>query len=321
MKLLKVFIFAVLFVSVSSESFSQDFYFTYGTPSSITIPYGANSVNATYTFNYYWEGVTLIRPRLSIELDGTTIAGAICEGNDSYLPSSYTFNLTPGTHTIKLKLSDLGQWSNSCTQANIWQITTISVTPKFTVRNENIFTIGSIYVDNYYASKSSPYDRSSNSTDNYAIGAIDQYAVGYNWVWNSSGINNSEWKKQLQNQNPANYSYSRNTNYIVQSNDNSTKLIAGLRKICKPNFQNSFVGVGNGGVIKVNNTQYNSPTSQFDVVELNPITGTAVYQVINEIGYSFHHWSDNSTTVTKTFNPGYYSNIYCLLHRQTFNNK
>ena len=26
--------------------------------------------------------------------------------------------------------------------------------------------------------------------------------------------------------------------------------------------------------------------------------------MINEIGYSFHHWSDGSTTSTKIFNPG-----------------
>lgn len=235
MKLFKVFILAILFISVYSETFSQDFYFTYNPPASITIPYGANSVNATYTFTYYWQDVTLIRPRLSIEFDGTTIAGAICEGGDSYLPSSYTFNLTSGAHTIKLKLSDLGQQSNSCTQANIWQVVTINVTPKFTVRNENIFTTGDIYVDNYDVSKNSPYDRPSNATNNYAIGAINQNAVGYDWIWNNSGINNSKWERQLPNQNPSHYSYLRNTTYTVQSNDNSTKLIAGLRKICKPN--------------------------------------------------------------------------------------
>lgn len=306
MKLLKVFILAVLFISVYSESFSQDFYFTYNPPSSITIPYGANSVDATYTFNYYWnEGMILIRPKLSIQLDGTTIAGAICEGGDSYLPSSYTLNLTSGTHTIKLTLSDLGQQSNSCTQANIWQITTITVTPKFTLRNENIFTTGTIYVDNYDVSKNSPYDRPSNVTNNYAIGAINQNAVGYDWVWNNSGINNSKWQKQLYNNpNMSDLSYDRNTAYNVQSNDNSTKLIAGLRKICNVNFQNSFVGVGNGGVIKVNNTQYNSPTSTFDVIELNPITGTAVTQTFNSIIYSFDHWNDGSTSANKIFNPG-----------------
>ncbi|MBE0539043.1 MAG: T9SS type A sorting domain-containing protein [Ignavibacterium sp.] len=305
MKNLQVCLFVIFFVSISIEILSQEFAFTYNAPSSITIPYGANSVNATYTFTYYIpEDVVLIRPRLSIEFDGNTVAGAICEGNDAYLPSSYTFNLTTGAHIIKLKLSDLGQQSNSCNQANIWQTTQINVTPKFTVRNENIFTVGSIYVDNYSVSKSSPYDRPSSATNNYAIGAIDQDYDGYHWIWNNSGINDSKWQHKIYNAIPTDYSTDRNTSYTVQSNDNSTKLIAGLRKIYKVNFQNIFVSIGNGGVIKVNDIQYNSPTAQFDVVELNPITATAVNQVINEIAYSFNHWSDGSTLTTRTFNPG-----------------
>lgn len=304
MKLLRVFIFAVLIISVSSEIFSQDFFFTYTGPTTVVVPYGLNSVNATYYFTYYnYTGGPLIRPRLGIERDSEQLTDPICVGGDAFLPSSFTISFTPGVHTVRFTLSDLGQ-ANHCSQANIWQVVNISVTPKFTVRNENIFTIGSIYVDNYYVSKNSPYDRPSYSTDNYAIGAIDQYAVGYNWIWNNSGVNNSDWRKQLYNDlNKSFLSNIRNTNYTVQSNDNSTKLIAGLRKICKPNFQNSFVGGSNSGVIKVNNTQYNSPTAQFDVVELNPISATAVYQAINEIGYTFNHWNDGSTSITKTFNP------------------
>ncbi len=60
-------------------------------------------------------------------------------------------------------------------------------------------------------------------------------------------------------------------------------------------FRNSFVGVGNGGVIKVNGTQYNSPTSTFPVREGTSITGEAIYQVSNGIEYLFDHWSDGST--------------------------
>ncbi len=303
MKLLKGFILAVLFISVYSETFSQEFYFTYTGPTTVTVPYGASSVNATYYFNYYNNtGQQLIRPRLGIERDSEQLTDPICTGGDAFLPSSFTISFTPGTHTVRFTLSDLGQ-ANHCAQANIWQVVNLGITTKFHVRNENIFTVGSIYVDNYSVPKSSPYDRPSSATNNYAIGAINQNAVGYDWIWNNSGINNSKWVKRLSNGSETDHSPDRNTTYTVQSGDNSTKLIAGLRKICKPNFQNSFVGLGNGGVIKVNNTQYNSPTSQFDVVELNPISATAVYQVINGIGYSFQQWNDGSTTVTKTFNP------------------
>lgn len=306
MKSLKIFVFAILFISVTSEILAQDFSFTYSGPTTVVVPYGSSTVNATYYFTYYYpEDITLIRPRLTIQFDGTTIAGAICEGNDSYTPSGYTFSLTPGTHTIKLTLSDLGQQSNDCTEATIWQIVQFTVTANFKVRNENTFGGGTIYVDNYKTSKTSPYDRTAYANFSYPIGAIDQDFGGYHWIWNASGINNSKWQKQLySNPNMSDVSYNRNTTYTVQSNDKDTKLIGGLRKICRPNFQNSFVGGSNSGVIKVNNTQYNSPTAQFDVVELNPISATAVYQAISEIGYTFNHWSDGSTSATKTFNPG-----------------
>ena len=70
MKLLKVFIFAVLFVSVSSDLFPQEFYFTYSGPTTVVVPFGQNSVNVTYYFTYYNNtGGLLIRPRLGIERD------------------------------------------------------------------------------------------------------------------------------------------------------------------------------------------------------------------------------------------------------------
>jgi len=157
----------------------------------------------------------------------------------------------------------------------------------------------------FSTSKISPYDRTSYTNDNFQIGAIDQYYNGYNWVWNNSGVNNSKWQKQnYNNPNQSDYSSDRNTSYTVQSNDISTKLIAGLRKVCNLNFQNSFVGIGNGGVINVNSTQYNSPTSSFSVIELNPISASPVNgQIINGIEYNFVKWNDNNTTYQRTFNP------------------
>ncbi|MGH2567356.1 MAG: T9SS type A sorting domain-containing protein, partial [Bacteroidota bacterium] len=70
-------------------------------------------------------------------------------------------------------------------------------------------------------------------------------------------------------------------------------------------FQNSLPGAGSGGVIKVNNTQYNSPTSSFAVVEPGTITGEALYQVINGIEYTFSSWSPGgSTSASTVFTPG-----------------
>jgi len=75
-----------------------------------------------------------------------------------------------------------------------------------------------------------------------------------------------------------------------------------LRKVCNVTFQNNFIGVGNGGTIKVNGTKYNSPTSQFQVVDGNTITAEAqYYYFMNGIEYTFTNWSDGSTLPSKTF--------------------
>lgn len=118
-------------------------------------------------------------------------------------------------------------------------------------------------------------------------------------IWHTGTTNPSDWKKDEAR-------LFTNQSYIfpVTNTDNNTTYQAQLRKICKPNFQNSFVSIGNGGVIRVNNNQYNSPTAPFVVVELNPINGSAVSgQILNGINYTFDHWSDGSTSANKTFNP------------------
>ncbi|NWF88207.1 MAG: hypothetical protein HXY50_01960 [Ignavibacteriaceae bacterium] len=121
---------------------------------------------------------------------------------------------------------------------------------------------------------------------------------GYQRIWHTGATNPSNWTRNGE------FRWSNQTySFTVAADDNGKRYVANLRKICKPNFQNSFVGAGNGGVIKVNNTPYISPTIQFNVIELNSISGTALYQVINGIEYTFFQWSDGSTNATKTFNP------------------
>jgi len=70
-------------------------------------------------------------------------------------------------------------------------------------------------------------------------------------------------------------------------------------------FENSFVGVGNKGVIKVNGTEYQLPLSQpFHVLQTNPIiTAEALPQAVNGIYYSFTQWEDGSTENPRTFTP------------------
>ncbi|MFZ5946809.1 MAG: hypothetical protein ACOYU5_02445, partial [Stygiobacter sp.] len=139
--------------------------------------------------------------------------------------------------------------------------------------------------------------------ESISVGAIDQNdGAGYNRIWNSNGTNNSYWLKNFTNKIFG--ATSRDYSYTVQSGDNGATLVADLKRICNITFQNNFIGVGNGGVITVNGSQYNSPTSSFQVVEENPITVEAnTYYYNNGIIYTFKQWNDGNTSYDRTFNP------------------
>lgn len=279
-------------------------YFSYSGPSAVTIPYGANSAQGTFYFYNYNVPQQAVMPRLSIILDGETLAGGICwPGNESYLPDQYTFTFTQGSHTVQFKLMSLGEHLPCADYAITWQSNQANVNAIFTIRVENKdFAGGTVKVDNI--TRNAPFDKSAQQGTGFFIGGVDQSALGFNWIWNMSGTNNSKWEKKLWNQNPVFYSYDRNTSYTAQSNDKNTRLLAGLKKLlANVIFQNNFVGIGNGGVIKVNGVQYNSPKTASPVVEFNPVTGAAVTQTINGIQYTFDHWTDGSTTSSKTFYP------------------
>ncbi|GBD91637.1 hypothetical protein BMS3Abin04_02369 [bacterium BMS3Abin04] len=68
-------------------------------------------------------------------------------------------------------------------------------------------------------------------------------------------------------------------------------------------FKNSFVGVGNGGTIKVNGITESSPTIEHHVLQFNSITVETVYQVINGIEYLFKEWNDGVTSSSRTITP------------------
>ncbi len=94
---------------------------------------------------------------------------------------------------------------------------------------------------------------------------------------------------------------SSGNNYInpfdIHTSDGDGTYTAIFLHECNIIFQNHFTDAGNGGVIKVNGTQYNSPTPSFPVKEIYfNITGGAVDQTINGIYYDFDHWSDNGGT-------------------------
>lgn len=127
---------------------------------------------------------------------------------------------------------------------------------------------------------------------------------GYNWIWNTSGTYNSEWKREPSGGGGSGFSNSQNTSYSVQSNDMNTAVVAGLRKVCNITFQNYLVGLSNYGTLTVNGQSYNSPTSQFQVVEQNAINVSAnTYYYNNYIEYTFSQWNDGNTSSTRTIYP------------------
>lgn len=294
-----ILVLAVVFLSTISI-FSQSF--TYSGPSEVTVNYGSTTATATFYFSYSNLDAAhkVAYPMLNIKVDGTQINSYnLC--NNPQTPSSYGISLTPGSHTITFTLMSVDWYSLNCYQPTFWQENEVTVNCKFKVSIENIFGGGSIYAD---GNRTSPFLRTSVSGDNVSVGAIEQSYSGYNWIWNTSGTYNSEWTRVPSGISSSVFSYSQNTSYSVQSNDANTAVVAGLRKISNITFQNNFVGVGNGGVITVNGTQYNSPTSQFQVVEQNAINASAnTYYYNNYIEYTFSQWNDGNTSSTRTFYP------------------
>jgi hypothetical protein len=84
----------------------------------------------------------------------------------------------------------------------------------------------------------------------------------------------------------------------------ATEYKANFLKQLDITFQNNFVGIGNGGAMKVNGTQYNLPHASFPVLESNTIQAEAYPQIINGIVYRFTQWNDGNTSSSRTFNPG-----------------
>ncbi|MBI5730509.1 MAG: hypothetical protein HY963_05165 [Ignavibacteriales bacterium] len=126
-------------------------------------------------------------------------------------------------------------------------------------------------------SRTSPFSFSIYEDQTMYFEAYDnQQYNNYNWIFNDSEapLGKSEWQKNYYN-NISSIGSSNSTSRPALTSENGATFQAVLRKITNVTFQNNFVGVGNGGVITVNGTQYNSPTSQFQVIEQNAINVSA----------------------------------------------
>lgn len=171
-----------------------------------------------------------------------------------------------------------GGWSASETKT--WN-------DSYSILLKNNFAGGDMFINNYRETDIPAAGRTiyrEATTFPHEVIAIDDQTPpdGYKRLWD-------KWSDGVD-------SLSRELRY-AQSFDK----MANFNKICNVTFQNSFVGGGNGGVISVNSIQYNSPTSQFEVKEKNPISSYAPNQTVNGIDYTFTQWSDGITSNPRTF--------------------
>ena len=152
-------------------------FFTASGPSSATVGFGNSTVNVTYYFSYSNTGGLTV-PKLSIWVDGSLVAGYLCQGADPYLPSLYTFSLGVGSHSLTFKLVSLGNGPDCASSALLWQTSTASVNCNFQISVENIFGGGTISVDGT-GGRVSPVRRATSGGDNVSIGAEVQDYGGY----------------------------------------------------------------------------------------------------------------------------------------------
>ena len=294
MNLRKSIRFILPFIFLSSMIFAQSI--SVSGSSSATLSAGSSTATVRYYITYYdYSGQTL---SLHYKVDGGSMVPQYPDGSGANVPSYVDIDLSQGSHTIEFGLLcydwNYYQWATADTKNK-------STTVKFKVFVENIFGDGSVKING--VTKSSGDYVLVKGGDNINIEAVEQSYGGNDYVWNTSAYNTSDWRREPYSGGSNYFSSSKSTSYSVQSSDNYTTLVAGLRFNCYVTFQNNLPGMGNDGVIKVGTTQYNSPTSSFTVVEENPKAATAVNQVIDGIYFTFDEWSTSSGTMTTTFYP------------------
>ena len=300
------------YVSEAQESEKARTKFTFdltGIPASSTI----TSVSLSYVTSSYINGsykfkITQISNKISPQDIWQNIGQATALFSDIYYSSGSlnSSSLTSLVNSNKGGNMYLGAFSQNESKTDSYANLSLTLTVTFTgsITADNNFTApngtnGIIIVNG--TQRDAPY-----TIQNVTVGSNETLQAvspqtdnqGYQVIWHTGSTNASNWTRDGVFVNP-NQTY----NFTVAAGDFGKTFQANLRKVTNITFQNNFIGVGNGGVIKVNNTQVSSPTASYSVVELNPITATAVSQSFNNIAYYFTNWSTGSTNSTETFYP------------------
>lgn len=302
----------VSFFNIYSASFTYSEKPTYG-----VIPYGSTSRLCTYRVSY--SGTDAIRYiKLIVMYDGAAITETLnTNPENKNLPTVINIDMLEGVHTVSFALAGMDPERPDPNKPIIYQEADVfEVVIPFSVRVRNNFPGGTIIVRDVI--KNSPVDDPCLVGHTRNIGAIEQTFDNYNRVWNNSGSNNSSWKKIRTDGFQANISTDQNTTYNVETNDKSTCLEAGLKKVCNVNVQRSSLS-GNGIIYVTQNGVQSTITSTdqtFNVVEGNTISLSVEDVTIDNIDYIFDGWTwtengipGSDKTRSRSFNPDYHTNI------------
>jgi hypothetical protein len=276
------FLFAAANTAMASESISLSTYF--GNSYTISPNQSTNSIRFDFTATglsndlyYGWDW----------RLDGGSWSSVnnIGFGGSGTYTSYFSVGLGAGSHTVDIRLlrydNPPGLWAILSTASS-----TVTLTQQYSITVQNSFGGGNVKVDGQTYASGSSFTWNSGST--HSLEAIDsQTSGGYNQRFN-------DWSGPQSGTNIT-------LGITVGGNDTYS---ANFKKEFNITFQNSLPGTS-GGVIKVNGAQYNAPASSFVVRQDNTITGEGLYQVIDNIEYTFSSWSPGgSTSASTTFTPG-----------------
>lgn len=295
MKLLNFGLIFIFFLCQNILAASIEF--TYPTSGeTITITSGSTiNITAEWDFDYpvnassYWITLRTEKGNFSPLLGDNQTVNNVSPGVKNWeVELFYIVNLV--THSVKDNISFnvvLGNY-------------TIYADNNFIAQNG---TRGQIVVDG--TTRTAQYSISKNVGLTTTIQAITPQTdnQGYSRIWHTGPVNTSNWIRHKDGQDVYSTSIQISTPQMSIA-EHTARYEANLRKQCRINFVNNFGGAGNGGILKVNGLQYNSPANNFGVVELNSISGEALFQVKDGIEFTFDHWSDGSTNANRTFTPG-----------------
>ena len=127
--------------------------------------------------------------------------------------------------------------------------------------------------------------------ENHTAEAIDQSYAGYDRIF-------QEWRRNGQG-----ISQQRSISINSDAGVGNITYEADFKKRVNITVRNNFAGTGNGGIIKVNGNNVNSPYTM-QMMEKDNLTIQAITpQTYNGIDYNFVNWSDGSTANPRTVTP------------------